>query len=74
LSGWFTANGNGHEENAEPFKGAYVVNPNCTGFLAVTENNGHESHFSMTISQGGKQILAMQTDPGADRPFLIKRQ
>lgn len=74
LSGRFTANGNGHKENAEPFKGAYVVNANCTGSLAVTENNGHESHFSMTISQGGKEILAMQTDPGAERPFLIKRQ
>ena len=74
LSGWFTANGNGHKENVAPFKGAYVVNANCTGSLAVIESDGHESHFSMTISHGGKEILAMQTGPGAERPFLIKRQ
>jgi len=74
LSGAFTASGNGHRENAAPFKGAYVVNADCTGSLAVIENDGHESHFSMTISDSGKEILAMQTDAGAERPFLIKKQ
>lgn len=74
LSGKFTARGNGHREDAAPFKGAYVVNANCTGSLAVIENDGHESHFSMTINDSAREILAMQTDASAKRPFLIKKQ
>jgi len=74
LTGKFTARGNGHREDAAPFKGAYVVSTNCTGSLAVIENDGHESHFSMTISDSGREILAMQTDGGAERPFLLKKK
>jgi hypothetical protein len=67
LSGSFTATGNGHQENGVPFKGAYVVNPDCTGSIAVVEDNGAESHFAVTITDSGNEILAIQTDPGAAR-------
>ena len=72
LSGSFTATGNGHKEIAAPFKGAYVVNADCTGSIAIVENGGQEAHFSMTITNSGKEILAMQTDPGTERTFVVK--
>jgi hypothetical protein len=74
LSGSFTANGNGHQENGAPFKGAYVVNADCTGSIAVIENDGHESHFAVTITDSGKEVLAIQTDPGAARTFVVRKQ
>ena len=74
LSGSFTASGNGHKEIAVPFKGAYVVNADCTGSIAIVEDKGQESHLSMTITDSGKEILAMQTDPGAERTFVVKKQ
>ena len=74
LSGSFTASGNGHKEIAAPFKGAYVVNADCTGSISIVENNGQESHFSVTITDSGKEILANQIDPGAERTFVVKKQ
>jgi hypothetical protein len=74
LSGSFTATGNGHQEIGTPFKGAYVVNADCTGSIAMVEDNGAESHFSVTITSGGNEILAIQTDPGAARNFVIRKQ
>jgi hypothetical protein len=74
LSGSFTATGNGHMETAAPFTGAYVVNADCTGLMAVMENDGHESHFAMAITDGGKEILAIQTDAGTARTFVVKKQ
>jgi len=74
VSGSFTANGAGHQEKAAPFKGAYVVNADCTGLIAVTETDGHESHFTVTITDAGKEVLAMQTDDGSERTFVAKKQ
>jgi len=74
VSGSFTATGNGHQENGVAFKGAYVVNADCTGSIAVVENNGAESHFALTITDSGNEILAIQTDPGAARTFVIRKQ
>jgi len=74
LSGSFTANGNGHQDTAVPFAGAYVVNADCTGMVAVTEKDGRESHFALTITDGGKEVLAIQTDAGAERTFVLRKQ
>ena len=74
VSGSFTANGNGHQEKADPFTGAYVVNADCTGLVAVTEKDGHESHFTVTLTDGGKQLLAIQTDDGSTRTFVARKQ
>lgn len=74
VSGSFTANGNGHQEKADPFTGAYVVNADCTGLVAVTEKDGHESHFTVTITDGGRELLAMQTDDGSARTFVARKQ
>ena len=74
VSGSFTANGNGHQEKADPFSGAYVVNADCTGLVAVTEKDGHESHFTVTITDGGKEVLAIETDDGSARTFNAKKQ
>jgi len=74
VSGSFTANGNGHQEKADPFTGAYVVNADCTGLVAMTEKDGHESHFAVTITDGGKELLAMQTDDGSARTFVARKQ
>ena len=74
VSGSFTANGNGHQEKADPFTGAYVVNADCTGLVAVKEKDGHESHFTVTITDGGKELLAMQTDDGSARSFVARKQ
>ena len=74
VSGSFTAKGNGHQEKADPFTGAYVVNADCTGLVAVTEKDGHESHFTVTITDGGKELLAMQTDDGSARTFVARKQ
>jgi hypothetical protein len=74
LSGSFTATGNGHQEVAAPFKGAYVVNADCTGSISMVEDNGAESHFAVTITAGGNEILAIQTDAGAARTFVIRKQ
>ena len=56
------------------FTGAYVVNADCTGLVAVTEKDGHESHFTVTITDGGRELLAMQTDDGSARTFVAKKQ
>lgn len=74
LSGSFTANGNGHQETAVPFTGAYVVNADCTGMVAVTEKDGRESHYAVTITDGGKELLAIETDAGAERTFVLRKQ
>ncbi|PYX82583.1 MAG: hypothetical protein DMG70_14245 [Acidobacteria bacterium] len=74
LSGSFTANGNGHIERGIPFTGAYIVNPDCTGSVAVIERNGYESHFEMTIANGGSEVLAIQTNSGKHRIFIVQKQ
>jgi hypothetical protein len=74
LSGSFTASGNGHKEIAAPFQGAYVVNADCTGSIAIVEKTGQESHFSMSVTDSGKEILAMQIDPGSERTFTARKQ
>jgi hypothetical protein len=74
LSGSFTASGNGHKETGVPFKGAYVVNADCTGSIVMVEDNGVESHFAVTITDSGTEIMAIQTDAGTSRTFVLRKQ
>ena len=44
------------------------------GSVAVIERNGYESHFEMTIANGGSEVLAIQTNSGKHRIFIVQKQ
>jgi hypothetical protein len=60
LSGMVTASVNGSIETF-PYTATYVVNPDCTGTLTSTSGG---ANFSFVIVNGGKEVLAVDIDPG----------
>jgi len=47
----------------EPVTGSYTVNRDCRGKATITPNGLSEMHFSLVVVDGGKQMLALETDP-----------
>jgi len=47
----------------EPVIGSYAVAPDCTGSATIKAKGGSEVHFSLVVVDGGKEVLAIETDP-----------
>lgn len=73
LSGSYTADANGRIKHSVPFTGAYVVNSDCTGSVAVLEKSRDESHFEMVILNNKREVRAMQTDRGTQRTSVLQK-
>jgi hypothetical protein len=48
----------------EPVTGSYRVGSDCRGRATITPKGLSEMHFSLVVVDGGKQMLAIETDPG----------
>jgi len=46
----------------EPVTGSYRVAADCTGTATIKPKGGPELHFSLVVVDGGKQMLAIETD------------
>jgi hypothetical protein len=46
----------------EPVTGSYSVTPDCRGRATITPNGGSEMHFRFVVVDGGKEMLAIETD------------
>jgi hypothetical protein len=46
----------------EPVTGSYTVSPDCRGRATITPRTGSEMHFHFVVVDGGKQMLAIQTN------------
>jgi hypothetical protein len=44
--------------------GTYVVNPDCTGTMEATFDNGFSGTLSFVLVDGGKRMFVIETDPG----------
>jgi hypothetical protein len=53
-----------------PYTATYVVNPDCTG--SVTSTSGG-ANFSFVIVADGKELLAVNTDPGGTWTMDVKK-
>jgi hypothetical protein len=47
-----------------PNTGTYLVNPDCTGTITVTNGNAPLVHLQMIVAQSGNTIHEMTIDPG----------
>ena len=48
----------------EPVVGSYTVGTDCRGTATITPKGQAEMHFSLLIVDGGKEMLAIETDAG----------
>ena len=48
----------------EPVTGSYRVGTDCRGRATITPKGLSAMHFSLVVADGGKQMLAIETDPG----------
>jgi hypothetical protein len=46
----------------EPVTGSYTVATDCRGTATITPKGRSEMHFSLVVVDGGKEILAIETD------------
>jgi hypothetical protein len=46
----------------EPVTGTYSVNPDCTGTATITPEGQSALNFSFVVVDGGKRMLALETD------------
>jgi hypothetical protein len=69
LSATVTASENGNLSTF-PYTATYVVNADCTG--SVTSTSGG-ANFSFVIVAGGKELLAVNTDPGGTWTMDVKK-
>jgi len=47
----------------EPVTGSYKVDRGCRGTATITPKGHSEMHFSLVVVDGGKELLAIETDP-----------
>ena len=58
-------------------KGAYVVNPDCTGSMVLTVTVGPETftnHVDLVVVHSGTEFHAINTDPGSVITTVGKKQ
>jgi len=48
----------------EPVTGSYTIGPDCRGTATITPEGLAEMHFSLVVVDGGKEMLAIETDAG----------
>ena len=46
----------------EPVTGSYKVGTDCRGRATITPKGLSEMHFSLVVVDGGKEMLAIETD------------
>jgi hypothetical protein len=46
----------------DPVTGSYKVGGDCRGTATITTKSGSEMHFSLTVVDGGNEMLALETD------------
>jgi hypothetical protein len=46
----------------EPVTGSYKVGTDCRGWATITPKGLSEMHFSLVVVDGGKEMLAIETD------------
>ena len=46
----------------EPVTGSYTVASDCRGTATITPKGRSEMHFSFVVVDGGKKMLAIETD------------
>ena len=46
----------------EPVTGSYTVDADCKGTATITPKGHPEMHFSLVVVDGGKEMLAIETD------------
>jgi hypothetical protein len=46
----------------EPVTGSYTVDTDCRGRATITPKGRSEMHFSLVVVDGGKEMLAIETD------------
>jgi|SRR5947209_2745074 len=56
------------------FTGTYTVNPDCTGTETVNIEGGPTFHNDAVIVDGGREIRAVNTDPGNVVSFHSQKQ
>jgi hypothetical protein len=47
----------------EPVTGSYTIGTDCRGKATITPKGYSEMHFSLVVVGGGKEMLAIETDP-----------
>ncbi len=58
-----SANFGGFVLRNAPFSGTYTLAPDCTGTITVKFPDGSIGHNDFVVSDGGKTLLAISTDP-----------
>jgi hypothetical protein len=76
--------GNCHAEGTQSINGnilplvdesaTYIVNPDCTGSIAVVLVGGPPINFNFIIVNRGKEIRSIQTDPGTAITGNLRQQ
>ena len=76
--------GNCHAEGTQSINGnilpfvdesaTYIVNPDCTGSIAVVLVGGPRINFNFIIVNRGKEIRSIQTDPGTAITGNLRQQ
>lgn len=73
FAGSFTESANGVIARLT-FTGTYTVNPDCTGTETINVESGLTLHNDAAIVEGGREIQAINTDPGNVLLFHSQRQ
>jgi hypothetical protein len=64
VSGSIAASEDGTFLAEVPVTGSYTVAPDCRGRVIITPTGLSEMRFSVVIVDGGKEMLAVETDAG----------
>ena len=62
LTGTETLSQNGSIHSSVTLTGSYTVNSNCTSSLTITPTGFSATHWNAVIVNGGKELMALQTD------------
>ncbi len=55
------------------FTGAYTVNANCSGTIKLTYPNGDVGHLDIIVTDGGREVYWIVTDPGITMSGIKKK-
>jgi hypothetical protein len=56
-----------------PYTGSYTVNPDCSGTLTATDENGGVAHIDIYAAPDGAKFSAIFTGPGVVDEVLEER-
>ena len=64
ISGQVAASEDGTFLAEEPVTGSYKVDPDCRGWASIKPKGLPEMRFHLVVVDGGKEMLAVETDAG----------